>query len=250
MTIAVFLDPDLTDMPVGARYQLTGAEAHHAVAVRRMGAGEMIDIVDGNGLRVRGQIIATETRPASATIEVRQSQREATPAVQIILVQALATGGRDELAIEMATELGAMGIIPWHAKRCTATWPGKKAAKRQERWQAITTAATKQSRRAHIPWVRELHTTAQLCALAATMPVVILDADAPTALVDMPIRPGPLAVVIGPEGGIDPAELSQLRAAGATTARLGGTILRTSTAAATAVGLIAARSGAWGERLQ
>lgn len=250
MTVPVFLDSQLPELEIGEHYQLTGSEAHHAIAVRRLKPGTMIDMVDGSGLRMRGEIVASETKPAAATIAVHHCAREAKPAVEIVLVQGLATGGRDELAIEMATELGAMGIIPWHAKRCTATWPGKKARTRRDRWQAIVTAATKQSRRAYIPEVAELHTTTQLCALAEDLPLVVLDADASTRLIDLPIPSGRVGLVIGPEGGISAGELADLQAAGAKTARLGGHILRTSTAAATAVALLAARSAAWGERLQ
>lgn len=250
MSLPVFLDPQLPALAAGAQYELTGSEAHHAVAVRRLKSGTELHVVDGAGLRLHGTITHTTQKPASATITVKSCQREMPPQVQITLVQALATGGRDELAIEMATELGAMRIIPWHAKRCTATWPAKKAARRRERWQAVVTAATKQSRRSYLPEVTELHTTAELCELAKTTTLIILDANGEQRLADMALPAGPLAVVIGPEGGISERELADLVAAGGTTARFGGHILRTSTAAATAVGLIAARSAAWGEPLQ
>ncbi|MDO5726842.1 MAG: 16S rRNA (uracil(1498)-N(3))-methyltransferase [Bowdeniella nasicola] len=244
MTPPVFLDPNLEIHPVGSTYHLGGPDGHHCVIVRRFKPGAIIDVVNGNGVRLRGEITAVETKPAVAHLRVQHCETEAPASQRIWLIQALATGGRDERAIEMATELGVWGIIPWAAARCTASWPAHKAAKRRARWQKIVAAATKQSRRSYLPQVSDVHTTAQLVARSAHLPLVVLDASATTALAST-TWPAEIGIIVGPEGGITAAEIDQLRAAGATPARLGPHILRTSTAGPAALAVLSGASEAW-----
>jgi 16S rRNA (uracil1498-N3)-methyltransferase len=133
------------------------------------------------------------------------------------LAQALAKGDRDELAIQAATELGVDGIIPWLAARSISRWEGAKIAKGQDRWLAVVREATKQSARAWLPEVQRLTTTKDLAALGELCQLIVLDPLAELSLTQLesPVprfedRPdGPprsIVLVVGPEGGISPAE--------------------------------------------
>jgi len=165
-----------------------------------------------------------------------------------VLVQALAKGDRDELAVQAATELGVDGIIPWQAARSVARWDAAKAAKNRERWQTIAREATKQSVRPWMPTVEPLATTADLAARAAEATVLVLEPTAEhalTALDAAALGHGDVLIVVGPEGGVAPEERQRLVAGGARAVRLGASVLRTSTAGPAAIAVLSTRLGRW-----
>src|SRR6218665_2051266 len=111
------LRPELTnaDAGVGARVEVTGDEARHALQVARVRPGERLSISDGRGTVVRGAVV--EAAQGVLAIEVDEVVDEPEPTPALWLAQALAKGDRDELAIQAATELGVAGGIPWAAHR-------------------------------------------------------------------------------------------------------------------------------------
>ena len=215
---------------VGSTIELDGAEGKHAVQVRRMRAGEAIQLSDGKGIRARG--LVSEIRGSSLVVLVEEVITEELPSRQITLVQALAKGDRDELAIQAATELGVTSIIPWQATRSISRWDGPKQAKGQARWQQIVSEAAKQSLRAFTPVVSNIAETKELGLQVQDFDLVlVLDTTATKQLSELSIpKVGKLAIVVGPEGGIDQAELDLLEKAGAKLVSLGANVLRTSTA--------------------
>lgn len=215
---------------IGSLVELDGPEGKHAVQVRRMRQGEAIQLSDGRGLRVRG--VVAELSGSTLKLEVTEVIKEELPTRQITLVQALAKGDRDELAIQAATELGAMAIIPWQASRSISRWDGPKIAKGQARWQQIVSEAAKQSLRAYTPEVKTIVDIKELAALVSSFDqVLVLDTSATVSIAEagIPIS-GSIAVVVGPEGGIEQSELDALHSAGAKLVSLGANVLRTSTA--------------------
>jgi 16S rRNA (uracil1498-N3)-methyltransferase len=120
------------------------------------------------------------------------------------------------------------------------------------RWQAVARAAAGQSRRAYIPPVDGVLAGAELVSwvreqVAAGTRVLVLHDAAGAALADAVGAGAPaLALVVGPEGGITEAELTALTGAGAAVVRLGPTVLRTSTAAAVALGALGVLTPRWG----
>jgi 16S rRNA (uracil1498-N3)-methyltransferase len=254
MSAPVFLAEASTAHPLsgyapGSVYVLDGAEGRHAGVVQRRGPGERIDVVDGAGVRLRTVVESVEG--AEVHLRVEQVDVEPAPAVVVTLVQALAKGDRDEMAIEAATELGADSIIPWQAERSVVVWRGDRAAKSRARWVSTVRAATKQARRCRIPSVEMPLTTKQLAArarevVAAGGAVVVLHEEATSPLAAAPLPDaGELLVVVGPEGGISEGEVALLAEAGAVTARLGPHVLRTSTAGPVAIALLSERLGRW-----
>ncbi|XCB29905.1 RsmE family RNA methyltransferase [Arcanobacterium hippocoleae] len=165
MTFPVFVNPQLSanDVTAGGTVMLVGAEARHAAVVRRIKPGEIIDVVDGHGLRVTAEVtLAAKNEIQAAVVKVVQ---EPASNISITLVQALAKGGRDEQAIETATEFGVDNVIPWESQRCIVSWENSvKEAKARAKWEAAVLAAGKQARRAAIPVVSEKLTSRQLAA--------------------------------------------------------------------------------------
>jgi 16S rRNA (uracil1498-N3)-methyltransferase len=215
---------------VGSLVELDGPEGKHAVQVRRMRQGEAIQLSDGKGLRVRG--VVAQLTGSTLKLEISQVIKEELPSRRITLVQALAKGDRDELAIQAATELGVMGIIPWQASRSISRWDGPKIAKGQARWQQIVSEAAKQSLRAFTPEVKNIVDTKELAALVSSFDLVlVLDTSATRSIGKSGIpSSGSIALVVGPEGGIEQSELDALEAAGAKLVSLGANVLRASTA--------------------
>jgi 16S rRNA (uracil1498-N3)-methyltransferase len=246
VSLPVHLVETLAGVAPGSSVEVTGDEAHHAVAVRRLREGEQVVLTDGLGTSVTGSVASTGKRVFTVTIASVERAERPDPAFTV--VQALPKGDRGELAVEVLTEVGVDRIVPWAAARSVAVWKGERAAKSHARWQATAREAAKQARRSWLPTVTPLATTADLAQLLADADLAVVlheDATAPLSAVDVPAS-GRIVVVVGPEGGIAPEELATLADAGAVSVRLGAEVLRTSTAGVVAVAALLARSNRWG----
>ena len=162
MALHFLVDDVPLDAPVGAEIVITGAEAHHAAAVRRVRVGEEVTVGDGRGLWL--EAVVADAAPKRVVVTVTARAQHAAAAPRLVLVQALAKGDRDELAIQAATELGVDEIVPWQAARSVSRWDQAKAAKGVARWQTIVREAAKQAHRAWVPVVSAPVSTAQLAA--------------------------------------------------------------------------------------
>ncbi|MGW6129803.1 16S rRNA (uracil(1498)-N(3))-methyltransferase [Cellulomonas sp. NPDC055163] len=277
MSAPVFLaEPgSLAGVGSGDLHLLGGTEGRHAGVVQRRAPGERVDVVDGRGVRL--ECVVEGTHPEGVQLRVQARVEEPAPGVALVLVQALAKGDRDELAIEAATEVGVDAVVPWQAERSVVVWRGDRAAKSRLRWLGTVRAAAKQSRRA---WVPEVGTALDGRGLVARVQetarrgglVLVLHEEAGTPLASVALpAPGPagadgvgagvgtgepeglapdagpveVLVVVGPEGGISQREVETLTEAGARTVRLGPHVLRTSTAGPVALALLAERLGRW-----
>lgn len=243
MSLPVFL-ADGADLEADT-IVLSGAEGRHAAAVRRIRPGERVEVTDGEGLVAECEVSAART--AELELRVMRRRTEPPPQPRLIVVQALPKGDRGELAVETMTEVGVDVIVPWPAARCVARWHGDRAGKPLARWRASAREAAKQSRRARIPEVTEPAPTADVvCRAGAAACAVVLDQAAVRPLADVPVPDaGEIVIVVGPEGGLTDEETAAFSAAGAGSARLGPTVLRTSTAGTVAAALLLSRSGRW-----
>ncbi|MCC4248970.1 MULTISPECIES: 16S rRNA (uracil(1498)-N(3))-methyltransferase [Microbacterium] len=240
-----FVTDDATAAAAGDVVVLVGSEAHHAAAVRRVRVDEAVTLGDGRGVWLEGRTSAVTPKEVSVVVTGRAEVPAPSP--RMILVQALAKGDRDELAVQAATELGIDAIVPWQAARSVSRWDAK-AEKGLARWRTIVREAAKQAHRAWIPEVEGVARLADLVARARTARVLVLEPSAEerlTAVASGPSDERDIVLVVGPEGGIAPDELDALRAAGARPVRLGETVLRTSTAGAAAISVISAATSRW-----
>lgn len=183
--------------------------------------------------------------PEQFTLVVESKSVEAVPNPQLWLAQALAKSDRDELAIQTATELGVDGVIPWAAGRSIVKWDGPKQLKNEARWESILREASKQSMRRRIPTLHSLASTSALEKLGDDFHIVVLDPTGEEPLSTLHAEGRDILLVVGPEGGITPAELSRLTAAGASVASMGSRIMRTSTAGPAAIAVLNGRLNRW-----
>lgn len=227
---------------------LTGAEARHAVTVRRVRPGEAVTVGDGRGTLADG--VCDSASSTEVVVRISEVRIVDAAAPRLVLAQALAKGDRDELAIQAATELGADAVLPWASTRSVSRWEGPKVAKGVARWTTIVREASKQAHRARVPEVGPLVTTGDLAELAATTRMLLLEPTAPQALTELVVAAGEpdlrdIVLVVGPEGGFTGDELARLAAAGATPVRMGDTVLRTSTAGPAALAVVSVLLGRW-----
>ena len=233
------------DTTAGSVFILGGPEAKHAVSVKRMTVGEAIAVSDGAGLKLRGTV--SKVLKETLEVSVESVDEIPKPLTKLVLVQALAKGDRDELAIQACTELGVSEVIPWQADRSISIWKAEKKQKGQTRWQSIVTEAAKQSLRSYVPKVSEVLDSAELIQMLQGFDqVLILDPESGTAITEQsPPKAGAIAIVVGPEGGISEQELAAFNKAGFTVVHLGSGVLRTSTAGIAALSYLQAKLGDW-----
>jgi 16S rRNA (uracil1498-N3)-methyltransferase len=158
----------------------------------------------------------------------------------LVVVQALAKGGRDEDAVEAMTEVGVDEFIGWQSARSIAKWTDRTQAK----WDTTVRTAAKQSRRSWWPIAGGPATTAGVAArIRSASLALVLDesSDRPLSDVDLP-GDGEVILVVGPEGGISNEEHAAFDSAGALRVVLGKTVLRSSTAGVVAAALVLART--------
>lgn len=244
----LYLREDLAPADCAGVIEVTGDEARHAVTVSRLRVGEEILVGNGAGLIASGVV----ERAANTAFSVRVAEVIETPppAHRVWIVQALAKGDRSERAIELCTEFGAWGFVPWQAERSIVKWDAKKTPKAREKWQRIAREASKQSLRPFVPAVAEPITTAGLTALARegeAAVVVLHPRDAMTLReVAAALQPsGDVFVCVGPEGGLSDRELATLGEAGAHVAVIGDTVMRTSSAGAAALAVLNLSAERW-----
>jgi 16S rRNA (uracil1498-N3)-methyltransferase len=232
---------------VGELAVVDGDECFHAANVRRIRTGEELDLGDGDGTVAHCVVEDAAKGRLSARVLDRRTVAAAAPAVTV--VQALPKSDRSELAIELATEAGADAFIAWQASRCVARWEGRQRVdKGLRRWGAVARSAARQSRRPYIPPVTGVVSTAELTQRVRDggATTLVLHESAAVKLTELPVAQAhSLLLVVGPEGGIADDEITALSEAGATAVRLGPMVLRTSTAAAVALGALGALTPRW-----
>jgi 16S rRNA (uracil1498-N3)-methyltransferase len=246
MSLPVHWVESLAGARPGDPIEVGGDEARHAVAVRRLRAGERIVLTDGLGTTVTGAVSETGKRRLVVTVDEVAVHPPPTPAITV--VQAIPKGERGELAVEVLTEVGVATIVPWAADRSVAVWRGERATRSLARWRSTAREAAKQARRPWFPEVAELATTESVVALLSSADVaVVLHETASTSIGAIAVpEGGAVVVVVGPEGGLTDDELAAFASAGAHGVRLGQEVLRTSTAGVAAVSALLSRTTRWG----
>lgn len=246
MSLRLFGALDPGDPTVGL---LDAAAARHLRA-RRAAVGQAIVIVLGPGREHDATLLGIEARGARCRVGARRPPSGADPTEAAWLCVGLAEPGRLDLVVEKATELGASAIAVFRARRSQSdTVP----ASRVDRWRRIAFAACEQCGRTSPPAIEvgwDVDDVARLVSRASRALVFVAprDGDPPSTgrrgdegagAAGAPSRPadgpGPLVLVVGPEGGLEDEEVRRLVAAGAREASLGPRVLRFETAALAAL---------------
>jgi 16S rRNA (uracil1498-N3)-methyltransferase len=234
--------PELPDE--GGLAVLDPGASRHLFRVLRLGAGADVRLFDGHGREHRARLEDGDPKVASARVLERCDPLPESP-LRIVLVQGIGRGERMDLAVQKATELGVSAIVPVLTARSVVRLAGDRAARRRAHWQAVAASACEQCGRAVVPEI--LLPTGLAEAIGALPPGLLRLHPDPGAACGMGELPAPetgLALLVGPEGGLDEGERRAARNEGFTPVRLGPRVLRTETAAIAAVTLA---QGLWGD---
>lgn len=230
----------------GATLVLTGDEAHHAAASRRLHDGDTLWLFDGLGGIARVTLLHVAARGRTLELRVEERRTESAPEPVIHLACALPKGDRQHVLLDMATQLGMTRFTPLDCERSVVK-PGTNSV---ARWRKICLEACKQSRRLHLPVIETASTVRDVVKRAATegsgLWLAHPAAQAVTVSTAVNHKANDVTILIGPEGGFTEEEIGQAVAAGTKMLALGTSILRIETAAVALVAAFALQAGPGG----
>lgn len=211
---------------------LEGENAAHA-KVLRLKNGETVTVCDGSGTDYACTVSDVSDGRISLVVNSRDTSASEAP-VRVSVYMGFAKSDKFEHVIQKATELGAYEIVAFPCNRCVSRPDDKSLAKKLERWQKIAASAAEQSRRGIIPQVRAVPSYAEALRQAAQtdLPVLFYENEhAHTFRAAIEAQPfASAALITGPEGGFEEAEVMQAQQAGVKICTLGARILRCETA--------------------
>ncbi|EJF71536.1 16S ribosomal RNA methyltransferase RsmE [Pseudomonas sp. Ag1] len=222
-------------------HELPEAQAHYISRVLRMSEGDPVQLFDGSGQEFRASLLEVgKKRVVVQVTETFAGQVESR--LQIHLGQGLSRGERMDWAIQKATELGVNEITPIFSDRCEVRLKDERADKRLQHWRQVAISACEQCGRSRVPvihppllladWLKQAEADLKLVLHPVAEPLV------------SHAKPGSLAFLIGPEGGLTDGEVETAQGAGFHAARLGPRVLRTETAPVVA---LAVAQQLWGD---
>lgn len=215
------------------RALLSPEESAHAMKVLRMHQGDSCQAL------MEGEIYAASILETGDQVILALGEKlpSTEPSLRITLYQGLPKGDKMDMISQKCTEAGIAQIVPVLFSRCVTKWEKKDNEKKLPRWQRIAAEAAKQSGRAILPRIAPPVTLKELCALLPghDLALVPWEDQEGNGIRKQFQGQKDIAIVIGPEGGIDGAEIDQLTAAGAIPVTLGPRIFRTETAGLAAV---------------
>jgi 16S rRNA (uracil1498-N3)-methyltransferase len=220
--------------------RITGEKFHYLVRVLRLAAGDALRVFDGAGLEFPARVESLSESEAVLSLGAAESAPAGRP---VWLLQGLPKADKLEWVVQKGTELGATDFVPLSLERCVVKLDEARGGKKVQRWQTIADEAARQCGRADVPTV---HAPQALAAGLSGLPegaaLLVLDEEARSPSLAEALRAlpegKPVALLVGPEGGLARAEVEAARAAGGIPVTMGRRILRTETAALVALAAV------------
>lgn len=220
----------------GAELFLNDSAVQHLGRALRMRPGESVVLFDGDGNEHRAELLELSKRSVSVRVGESLARSVESP-LKVELGQVLSRGERMDYAIQKATELGVDRIVPLFSLRCEVKLPADRQQKRRQHWQQVAISACEQSGRTRVPEILLPQSLDNWVAQTEAALKLVLHPDAATPLGQRQ-APDSVALLIGPEGGLEEAEIERARAAGFESLQLGPRVLRTETAPVAALTLL------------
>ncbi|MGD8525135.1 MAG: 16S rRNA (uracil(1498)-N(3))-methyltransferase [Thioalkalispiraceae bacterium] len=231
----IYIDKPLS---TGDSIQLDEPAFQHAIKVLRLRVDDQIILFNGIAGEYPASLIEVSKKQAVAHIEqFLDNDSESSLAVHLAL--GISKGERMDFAIQKAVELGVTEITPVYSERCVVNLDAKREAKRLQHWQGIIISACEQCGRNRIPVLHKpVDIRKHMSLLPETDLKLTLSPYAEQNLKQLPVPGKAVLILIGPEGGLSQQEISAAKQHGFTAVRMGPRILRTETAALTAISAI------------
>ena len=206
-----------------------------------MRAGEKF-FVNCSGISFLCRLEGFDDKSAICIIEEENTNNTSLP-IDIYLFHGLPKGDKIELIIQKAVELGVKGIVPTEMARCVVKLDDKKKKSKKERWQSVCESGAKQCKANFIPEIYDVLSFDKALEMAKSLDLILLPYESKNGMKDTKdalsmIKSGmSIGIFIGSEGGFEPYEVEKAEQIGAKTVSLGKRILRTETAAITALSM-------------
>ena len=230
----------------GRSLRLPEDKSLHLLRVLRLHEGDPVTLFNGDGHDYAARIIGTEKKSVELQVEGMEARDNESP-LAITLLQGVARGDKMDLILQKATELGVHAVQPVLTERTEVRLEGERVERRLAHWRGVVASACEQSGRARLPTVSEprpLHEA--LADLPDGCRRLSLDPHHGRALGALAIDPGqPLALLIGPEGGLGERDHRGLAQAGFEGVKLGPRVLRPETAGLAVLAALQALYGDW-----
>ncbi len=232
-------------LTVGATVPLDDNAFNHAVRVLRLKPGAPLALFNGEGGAFAAILADIGKREAQAQITEALPGEVESP-LRVVLAQGVSRGEKMDYTLQKAVELGVVAIQPLFTERGGVALSGERLDRKVRHWRGVVIGAGEQCGRNRLPEVREPLTLTAWRARAAEPGLrLLLDPLAERGLRGLEPPTETVTLLIGPEGGLSPAEIAQARTAGFTGVRLGPRILRTETAGMAALAAVQALWGDW-----
>ncbi len=216
--------------------------AHYIHNVLRLAVGTPVVLFNGDGNEYAGELTSVSKRAVAVLINAKLSLSCESP-LSLHLAQGISKGDRMDFVLQKATELGVSDITPIITERCNVKLSAERWEKKAQSWHKIIASACEQSGRNTLPVLHAPCTLQAFLKQPTTQVRMLLHPEAPQPLPLLPVREQGARVLIGPEGGLSDNEIYQAGEAGYVHIKLGPRILRTETAALTAISILQAQFG-------
>jgi 16S rRNA (uracil1498-N3)-methyltransferase len=231
------------DFISSSQAQINETDSFHIQKVLRLKKADQIIVVTSQG-KFSAQILRDDSSKLLIELDTCLESKQ-DPTKKISLLQSLPKLRKMDEIIEKSTEFGVFEIFPVFTLRSSATLSSPLIHGKDERWKRIAMAASKQSRRCHLPVI---HPPAPLSSLIQdagffdhALKIVFWEQEQETRLIHLLSliqEHSHIVLCVGPEGGFTVSEIEELIQHGFKTCSLGSQILRTETAGPFAVGFI------------
>lgn len=209
----------------------------HLTRVLRLKPGDELVVFNGEG----GEFRATMETVGRRSAQIRLADfidRSVESPLELVLVQGVSRGERMDYTVQKAVELGVSRIVPVLTERTVVNVKGERQERRRAHWQSVVISACEQSGRTRIPQVSPMMSLHDWLDQPDEGARFVLHHRAESGLNTMANSPTSITLLVGPEGGLSSAEITAACSAGYSPLRLGERVLRTETAAVTALSIL------------
>ncbi|MBX9445311.1 16S rRNA (uracil(1498)-N(3))-methyltransferase [Dickeya chrysanthemi] len=241
MRIPRIFHPDTLAL-LGGETDLSEDAANHVGRVRRMSAGQALQLFDGSNQVFDAEIIQAGKKSVRVRYAAGQTENRESP-LHLHLGQVMSRGEKMEFTIQKSIELGVNIITPLLSERCGIKLDGERLEKKISQWQKIAIAACEQCGRNRVPEIRPVQTLESWCAESDNELKLNLHPRATQSINTLPLPVSRIRLLIGPEGGLSADEIAMTATQGFTDILLGPRVLRTETTALTAITALQVRFG-------
>ncbi len=221
------------------KFTVSGDKHNHIVKVLRMLAGERAVFCDGQGTDFECELVSCDKQNANFEV-VKSYPNNTEPGIKITVFQCLPKGEKMDDMVKRSVQFGVFSIVPVLSKRCVSRPDNKTMQKKVDRLNKIALSSAMQSMRGIVPRVENAvdYKTALTMLKNFDNSYICYEDEKGFAINDADFKGKTLAILIGPEGGIDESEIELAKEYGIKSISLGRRILRTEDAAPFAIPII------------